>query len=90
MADYTITLNETQLKALDFVGIDDAESHAQNFMSNRARKAIDEIVLIYTTAALDANHAIPSTREEIVTDAFVKGYVKTVAEQNAEMTSGRE
>ena len=84
MTDYTITLTETELKALDFAGIDDAEFHAQNFMSTRAKKAIDEIVLIYTTAALDAPHAIPGTREEIVTDAFVKGYVKTVAEQNAE------
>ena len=79
MADYTITLNETELKALNFAGIDDAKSHAQSFISNRARKAIDEIVSIYTTAALDTPHAIPGTREEIVTDAFVKGYVKTIA-----------
>lgn len=90
MTDFTITLNETELQALNFAGIDNAEEHAQNFVTNKARKAIDQIVSIYTTNALDAPHAIPGTRAEIVTDAFVKGYVKTVAAQNEEMLAERE
>lgn len=90
MADYTITLNETELQALNFAGIENVEEHAQNFVTNKARKAIDQIVSIYTTNALDASHAIPGTRAEIVTDAFVKGYVKTVAAQNAEILAARE
>tara|TARA_B100000902_G_C27292385_1_gene907893 strand:+ start:2015 stop:2287 length:273 start_codon:yes stop_codon:yes gene_type:complete len=90
MADFTITLNETELKALNFAGIENAEEHVQNFITNKARKAIDQIVSIYTTNALDAPHEIPGTRAEIVTDAFVKGYVKTVAAQNEEILAERE
>ena len=90
MADFTITLNETELKALNFAGIENAEEHVQNFITNKARKAIDQIVSIYTTNALDAPHEIPGTRAEIVTDAFVRGYVKTVAAQNEEILAERE
>ena len=89
MANYTITLTETELKALNFSGVDNAQEHAQHFISNKAKKGIDKIVSIYTEKALDNSHSIPGTRDAIVADAFVKGYIKTVAEQNAEIMAGR-
>ena len=89
MANYTITLTQTEEKALNFAGIDNPAEHAQNFVSNKARKSVDKIVSIYTTNALDNSHSIPATREDIVSDAFVKGYIKTVAAQNAEMEAAR-
>ena len=75
MTTITITLTETQVKGLEFVGADPQE-WAENVVTSRARKAVDEIVKIYTTCALDEGVSIPATREEIVTDAYARGWVQ--------------
>lgn len=85
MADYTITLSDAEVKALDAEGIDDPQAYVSHWMSDRAMKGIEKIVSIYTTKALDEGVTIPSTREEIVLDAFERGWVKTTAERNTEM-----
>tara|TARA_X000001382_G_C3049118_1_gene140470 strand:- start:229 stop:552 length:324 start_codon:yes stop_codon:yes gene_type:complete len=85
MADFTITLDDAQIIALDCnAGIDDLAFHAQNFMNHRAKLATDEIVKMYTNRALDEGISIPSSREEIVADALDRGWIKTIAQQNAE------
>lgn len=84
MANYTITLNEAEIKALDSISlVADPQVFVQNFVSNRARKDIDEIVQLYTTKALDEGITIPGTRELIVNDALARGWIRT-AEQQAE------
>jgi hypothetical protein len=84
MANYTVTLNESELKALDCISlVADPKEFAQNFLTNRARKAIDEIVQLYTTRALDEGITIPATRELIVSDAHTRGWIQTAAEQIA-------
>ena len=84
MANYTITLNEAEIKALDSISlVADPQAFVQNFVSNRARKDIDEIVQLYTTKALDEGITIPGTRELIVNDALARGWIQTAEEQAA-------
>jgi hypothetical protein len=45
---------------------------------------MDEIIGIYTARALDEGVQIPTTRDEIVNDAFARGWVQTAAEREAD------
>lgn len=86
MPDITITLTETQIKGLEYVALSPSD-WANNAVTERARVAIDDIVTLYTTKALNEGVQIPSTREEIVSDAFARSWVKTVAQRDAELLS---
>ena len=85
MPDITITLTATQYKGLEYCAMSPQE-WADNAVTNRARIAIDEIVQMYTTRALDEGVSIPATRELIVSDAFTRGWAKTAAQIAAEST----
>ena len=84
MATLSVNITDTEMKAMEYVA-ESPLAWADNAVTNRARIAIDEIVSIYTTRALDEGVQIPTTREEIVADAFERGWVKTVADRNAEV-----
>ena len=83
MATLSVELTDTEMKAMEYVALSPV-AWADNAVTNRARIAIDEIVSIYTQRALDEGVQIPSTRDEIVADSFARGWVKTVADRNAE------
>jgi len=83
MATLSVELTDTEMKAMEYVAASPVD-WADNAVTNRARIAIDEIVSIYTQRALDEGVQIPSTRDEIVADAFTRGWVKTAADRNAE------
>ena len=83
MPNVTITLTDTQYKGLQYAALD-PQDWADNALTNRARIANDEIILMYTNRALDEGVAIPATRELIVADAFTRGWAKTAAQINAE------
>ena len=83
MPNITITLTDTQYKGLQYAALD-PQDWADNALTNRARIANDEIILMYTNRALDEGVAIPATRELIVADAFTRGWAKTAAQINAE------
>ena len=89
MAELTVTITDTQLKGLEYVAASPQE-WADNAITERARIAVDEIVQIYTTRALDEGIQIPTTRDEIVTDAFTRGWVKTAAEAQAAAEAANE
>lgn len=84
--DYTITLTDTEDKALSYASATQ-QAWIDNAVHNRCRIAIDEIVDIYTKRALDENVQIPATRELIVADAFTRGWVKTAQQRNEEAQS---
>jgi len=86
MTTITIELNDTQYKGLEYASLS-PEDWADNAVTNRARIAIDEIVKIYTERALDEGVQIPTTREEIVADAFTRGWVKTAQQRNEEAST---
>ena len=85
MPNITITLTDTQYKGLQYAALD-PQDWADNAVTNRARIANDEIVSMYTNRALDEGVAIPATRELIVADAFTRGWAKTAAQVNAEVS----
>jgi len=87
MPDITITLTDTQLKGLEYCAMS-PQDWAENAVTNRARIANDEIVQMYTNRALDEGVQIPATRELIVADAFTRGWVRTMAEMQAEDSDG--
>ena len=77
--DITITLTDTEYKGLQSVAANPQEWVA-NAATNRARLAVDEIVQNYTTRALDEGVSIPSTRDEIVIDAFARGWASVATD----------
>jgi hypothetical protein len=83
MPNITITLTDTQMKGLEYAAVSPQE-WAENAVTNRARIANDEIIQMYTTRALDEGVQIPATRDEIVTDAFARAWVKTATDREAE------
>ena len=75
----TVTLTDTEYKGLQSVAVD-PQDWIVNAATNRARIAVDDIVKLYTNRALDEGVAIPGTRDEIVTDAFARGWVSILTD----------
>lgn len=88
MAELTVTITDTQLKGLEYTA-NSPQEWAENAITNRARIAVDEIVSIYTARALDEGVQIPTTRDEIVTDAFNRGWVQTATARQAAEEAAR-
>jgi len=86
MVDFTITLTDTEKKGMEYAA-NNVQDWIDNAATNRARIAVDEIVNLYTTKALDDGVAIPATRELIVDDAFNRGWVKTAAQRDSDATA---
>ena len=84
--DITITLTDSEYKGLQYAAVDPLD-WIGNAAKVRAKTANDEIVRIYTDKALDEGVSIPLTREEIIADAFTRGWVKTLAEIDNEMNA---
>lgn len=80
--DITITLTDTEYKGLQSVAAK-PQDWVANAATNRARLAVDEIVQNYTTRALDEGVSIPGTRDEIVADAFARGWASVATETPA-------
>lgn len=85
----SITLTDTQIKGLEYAALSPSD-WVENAATERARVANDEIVQIYTTRALDEGVQIPTTREEIITDAFNRGWVKTCAARQEDIRAAAE
>ena len=83
MPTVTIEVTETEYKAMEYAAADVTE-WADNALTNRCRIAIDEIVQLYTTRALDEGVAIPVSRDLIVADAFARGWVQRAADVTPE------
>lgn len=82
MPDVTITLSDTEHKAMETIALSPQE-WAENAVFNMVRIIQDDIVTKYTNRALDEGVQIPATRELIVADAFTRGWVQTAAEAQA-------
>jgi len=78
MANYTVTLTTAENLALSQVAAS-PQAWIDNVVKERARVAINDIVTLAVTKYLDANISIPATREEIVQDAFDRGWVTAAA-----------
>lgn len=82
MTDYTVSLNATQIKSLEYVGADPQE-WMENAIVNRARKATDEIIALLVKHCNANGVAIAVGIDAQVTQAFDLGVVQTAEQRNA-------
>ncbi len=83
MPDITISITDTEKKALDYVMVDISE-WTDNAVTNRARIAKDEIISLLV-AHCNANSVAIATGEDAqVTQAYALDVVKTAVQQNAD------
>jgi len=73
---YNITLTDAENQALGYAAVD-PEEWISNAVKQRARIAVDEIVKIAVEKFLEANETIPGSKDEIVAEAFLRGWVTT-------------
>lgn len=78
MANYTVSLTTAEDLALSHVAADQ-QTWIDNAVKERARVAINDIVNLAVQRYLNENISIPATREEIVQDAFDRGWVTAAA-----------
>lgn len=83
MATYTITLSNTEDKALNVVAIS-SQDWIDNAVHERCRIAIDEIVTLTVKKCLETATQLPGTKDDIVMLAVQRGWVKTAEQRNAE------
>lgn len=82
--DYVISLNEAQVKAMEYIALDPYE-WIEHAAINRAEEATDAIVKIYLNYKLEKNEPINySNKNDIVLAAYAEGIVKNVATLNQE------
>ncbi len=80
---FTITLSDSENKALGFVALDQNE-WIQNAAHERCRVAIDEIAKICVEQCLANNIQIPGSKDAMVDLAFQNGWVITAAQRQAQ------
>ena len=80
MTTYTITLSSAEDKALSYAAFSQ-DDWIQNVAHERCRIAIEEIVTITVQKCLEANTAIPNSKDAMVELAFAQGWVKSAADR---------
>ena len=81
MPDITVSITDTEEKALNYICVG-ISTYTDNFIKNRARKAIEEIVAL-NTAHCNANEiAIGVGVTAQVDQAYSLGIIKTAEQRN--------
>jgi len=75
--NYTVTLTETEKLAMEYIAYE-PQDWVENAMKERARIAIDEIVKIAADKFFEINESIPGSKDEIVSQAYSRGWINTV------------
>ena len=83
MATYTVNYSNAEDLAMKYVAAD-IDFWIQNFASERARIAIEEIVKICVEKCLETNTQIPGSKDAMVELAFQQGWVKPAAQNKVE------
>ena len=78
MADYTVTLTETEKTAMEYIAFD-VDHWISNAAHNRARIAIEEIIKLNTAYCNDNSIAIEVGREAQVLQALKLGVIDKAA-----------
>jgi len=78
MADYTVTLTDTEKTAMEYIAFD-VDHWISNAAHNRARIAIEEIIKLNTAYCNDNSIAIEVGREAQVLQALKLGVIDKAA-----------
>jgi hypothetical protein len=81
--DYTITLTETEKKAMEYIA-NDTDEWITNAAQNRARLAVEEIVGLLVTHCNENEIALAVGQDAQVAQAYSLGVIKTAAARLAE------
>ena len=84
MADYKVTLTDTEDKAMSYCAFD-TQDWVDNALKVRAKRAKDEILLINMKHCNANGIAIADTEDKQVQQAFDLKIVKTAKEREAEL-----
>ena len=84
MADYKVTLTDTEDKAMSYCAFDTQE-WVDNALKVRAKRAKDEILLLNMKHCNANGIAIADTEDKQVQQAFDLKIVKTAKEREAEL-----
>ena len=79
--NYTVTLTETEKKALEYIAYDPDE-WIKSAATNRANKAIKEIIEKNTTYCNEKSIAIAVGEDAQVTQAYTLGVIQTAKARN--------
>ena len=89
MPDITISLTETENKAMEYAAAS-VQDWADNAVTNRARIAVDEICGLLMTHCNENEIAMAVGKDAQVAQAFELEVVKTAAARNAEAEAVRD
>ena len=78
--NYTITLTETENKALGYIALSQ-QDWMDNAVHERCRIAIDDIVQLTVQKCLENNIQIPSSKDEMVDLAFTQNWIELAADK---------
>ena len=82
MPDFTITLTDTEQKAMEYCAAD-VDDWITNAATNRARIATDEIVALLLHTVMRTGVALAVGKDAQVAQAYELGVVQTAAARNA-------
>ena len=82
MANYTITLTDTETKSMEYITFD-VKEWIDNAAKSRARTAKDEIIRLNTEHCNNNSIAIAVGEDAQIEQAYTLGVVKKVAEKPA-------
>ena len=88
MPDITISLTETENKAMEYAAAS-VQDWADNAVTNRARIAVDEICGLLMTHCNENEIAMAVGKDAQVAQAFELEVVKTAAARNAEVEAAQ-
>jgi len=80
MADYTVTLTDTEKTAMEYIAFD-VDHWISNAAHNRARIAIEEIIKLNTAYCNDNSIAIAVGRDHQVAQALELGVIDKAADR---------
>jgi len=83
MANYTVTLTDTETKSLEYAATSN-QDWIDNAVKERARWAKNEIIALNTAHCNKNSVAIAVGEDAQVTQAYTLGVVKTAADRNKE------
>ena len=89
MANYTVTLTDTETKSLEYAAVSN-QDWIDNAVKNRARTAKEEIISLNTVHCNKNSIAIAVGEDAQVTQAYTLGIVKSAADRNKEATAPKE
>ena len=89
MANYTVTLTDTETKSLEYAATSN-QDWIDNAVKERARIAKDEIISLNTAHCNKKGVAIAVGEDAQVTQAYTLGVVKSAADRNKEAEASQE